>query len=534
MKEIRINQHQYFITYDNTLFDRQFGITKQIAHKIETSFAKMQANPRQAIKLLKSLVEKYPNVPQFKNFLTAAYIECRENQRAYEVNDRIIRDHPDYLFGKINKAMEYMNEGKIRQVKKVLGKHLELSDIYPDREIFHIVEILTYYKAVILYYCYVNKFKKAEQVLEILLKVDPYHMITDEAQEIIRIHKFDKTDFKDSYDENQSLAPRTYDKSIQTKKPPDFHFKEIHLLYENSLEIDATILKSILELPRKDLITDLENVISDSIRRYEYYVNIANEDEWDEELFTFPFHAMYLLAELESEKSLGIVLQFLRQGDEFLDFWLGDSLTEDVWEIIYKLGQNKLNDLKNLFFEKNQYPFALTPVLTAMSQIVHHHPDRRQEVLDWYKSIFIYYLDHLDDDDLLDTDTIAMLISDCIDIGPIELLPYIEKLYQHDVVNEEICGSFQEVKKDIENPWFEVKKIKNIYDRYEYLIKKWYKGNAGFDSKIHKPDKMDDGPIGTIKPVSTGPKIGRNDPCICGSGKKYKKCCYGKDNNGNV
>ena len=23
-------------------------------------------------------------------------------------------------------------------------------------------------------------------------------------------------------------------------------------------------------------------------------------------------------------------------------------------------------------------------------------------------------------------------------------------------------------------------------------------------------------------------KIGRNDPCICGSGKKFKKCCLGK------
>ena len=22
------------------------------------------------------------------------------------------------------------------------------------------------------------------------------------------------------------------------------------------------------------------------------------------------------------------------------------------------------------------------------------------------------------------------------------------------------------------------------------------------------------------------PKVGRNDPCPCGSGKKYKKCCY--------
>jgi uncharacterized protein YecA (UPF0149 family) len=25
------------------------------------------------------------------------------------------------------------------------------------------------------------------------------------------------------------------------------------------------------------------------------------------------------------------------------------------------------------------------------------------------------------------------------------------------------------------------------------------------------------------------PKIGRNEPCPCGSGRKYKKCCYGKD-----
>ncbi len=28
-----------------------------------------------------------------------------------------------------------------------------------------------------------------------------------------------------------------------------------------------------------------------------------------------------------------------------------------------------------------------------------------------------------------------------------------------------------------------------------------------------------------IKPVRTGPKVGRNDPCPCGSGKKYKNCC---------
>ena len=28
--------------------------------------------------------------------------------------------------------------------------------------------------------------------------------------------------------------------------------------------------------------------------------------------------------------------------------------------------------------------------------------------------------------------------------------------------------------------------------------------------------------------VIKGVKVGRNDPCPCGSGKKYKKCCYPK------
>jgi SWIM/SEC-C metal-binding protein len=30
------------------------------------------------------------------------------------------------------------------------------------------------------------------------------------------------------------------------------------------------------------------------------------------------------------------------------------------------------------------------------------------------------------------------------------------------------------------------------------------------------------------RPVPKAPRIGRNEPCPCGSGKKYKKCCEGK------
>jgi preprotein translocase subunit SecA len=31
--------------------------------------------------------------------------------------------------------------------------------------------------------------------------------------------------------------------------------------------------------------------------------------------------------------------------------------------------------------------------------------------------------------------------------------------------------------------------------------------------------------VSRAKPIKTGPKVGRNDPCPCGSGKKYKQCC---------
>ena len=31
--------------------------------------------------------------------------------------------------------------------------------------------------------------------------------------------------------------------------------------------------------------------------------------------------------------------------------------------------------------------------------------------------------------------------------------------------------------------------------------------------------------VSKAKPIRSGPKVGRNDPCPCGSGKKYKQCC---------
>jgi hypothetical protein len=43
---------------------------------------------------------------------------------------------------------------------------------------------------------------------------------------------------------------------------------------------------------------------------------------------------------------------------------------------------------------------------------------------------------------------------------------------------------------------------------------------AGFNDKPARANRPADARV----PVRQGPKVGRNDPCPCGSGKKYKKC----------
>ena len=63
---------------------------------------------------------------------------------------------------------------------------------------------------------------------------------------------------------------------------------------------------------------------------------------------------------------------------------------------------------------------------------------------------------------------------------------------------------------------------KNMVDAkadWLYELPQW---NSIFSEEKRKELYLEQKKSGT---VVKGPKIGRNDPCPCGSGKKYKKCC---------
>jgi uncharacterized protein len=51
---------------------------------------------------------------------------------------------------------------------------------------------------------------------------------------------------------------------------------------------------------------------------------------------------------------------------------------------------------------------------------------------------------------------------------------------------------------------------------------------ANLSALSHRQSLEPQMPLARIKGPQATSKTGRNDPCPCGSGKKYKKCCLGK------
>ena len=87
-----------------------------------------------------------------------------------------------------------------------------------------------------------------------------------------------------------------------------------------------------------------------------------------------------------------------------------------------------------------------------------------------------------------------------------------------------IQNSIEEMDENTEvNLGFDLETLyKNMVDAkadWLYELPQW---NSIFSEEMRKELYLEQKKSGT---VVKGPKIGRNDPCPCGSGKKYKHCC---------
>jgi len=476
------------------------------------------------------LVEKYPRVPVLKNFLSVIYKSMGDTKKAFEVNHWIMSEHPEYLFGKLNLAAEYFTNEEYDKIPGVLGEFMELKGLYPERDIFHVNEVVGFLKISILYFSATGNIEEAELRLDILRELAPQSNDLELAEEYFSHFQTLESMVKwNKRRENEIRVSVNKTSFSDVTTPPVFTHHQINLLYESEFILDKQLIDEILALPRQSLINDLNKVLKDSIVRFAYFKTQA-DDEFNETNANFLIHALNLLAEMKAVESVENIFEILRQDDNFVNFFLDDVLTEYMWLTLYKTSSGNLNAGKQLMFEPGIYTFSKSAVSEMAGQIVLHQPERRGEIIDWFRDIFQFFLDSTPGDNVIDSNLLGLMVNDVLDFKGYELMPEIEALYKREMVDLAACGDIKEIKSLFakQDGMANKRKIVSIYDIYEDF-KSWasYDDDSGFGFV----DEIDDAPNNAVsdgQPIQKPKKIGRNDPCPCGSGKKYKNCCMNK------
>lgn len=558
-----IKAFSYAITGNPDEADYKYHYSDDIKKVLLNTYRKVHKKKIRNPQALLKLIERYPNVPAFKNYLVVNYQLHGKNEKARSANHWLVKEHPDYLFGKLNLCAEYLEDDRLDEIPKVLGQALDLKDLYPEREVFFIQEFTSFLNISCRYLIADNALEAAESRIEAATGIlgDDHEVIQilniklSEAWSKRNIEKY-KTALAKRELAQDELPQKDYD-AIQTTEPPIFNHPEILELYKNGLAIEKSILDKILALPKVTLLEDLENVLLDALQRFDYFNEKLEEEEGWEKNGSFPLHAIALLKQLDAKEKLPIIISHLSEKEELTSFWYEDHLYETLWHFIYHLSHDDLSNLKQFQKDRTINSRAKVIIQQAVTQIAYHQPTRREEVENWYIELLEFCIENIEDSLRCDIEVVTNIVVELCGLGAQKSLPLIKKCYDLDLIEIYACGSYDNVAEDIFKPlkddFRKIEIYDHIFDHYQDIVSTWH-GYSGaeeteaellaeiarkekkleelnakleFQRKVLKEKEEENERLNFSNNNSTlQPKVGRNEPCPCGSGKKYKKCCY--------
>ena len=539
----------------------------EIEDEMDELFVMSHNKPLKAIPRLGQLLDKYPQVPAIKNFLYLCYRSTGKQDKANDMQERMLQEHPDYLFGIVPKILSLTKKEELEEYAHLLGEPRDIRTIMPNEKVYHIAAFTAYESAAAHYEAFTGNAESALKRLETLIELDVEQVKLDEVARNLATARILAMTERLNEDNRFRITVESFAKVAfdPTDEPPQLEYQELEILYTHSTKnIDKDAVARLIQLPREALIRDLERMLEDSIRRWKYFQGL----DYDYDTHEFIFHALFFLGALKAEESLQKVLDLLRMGDDFTDFWFGDSLDFIMLPTLYELGKNQLEELKKFVLEPDLDDFNRLQASKVVAQVALHQPKRRAEVVQWFEDVFNYLLEHEDDDRLMDTNFIGFSVAEVINFKGLELLSKIEELWNKKLIPPSVSGNLKTIKEDLNEPHsdyykeplplniqeyysgeykqrkaplpekqlLKIEKIKNFMDsEAEFLVSQHWGDLMGFSkikaknkaSSFSTHDENDDDTPYYIPPKQVkreAPKTGRNDPCPCGSGKKYKHC----------
>jgi uncharacterized protein YchJ len=256
---------------------------------------------------------------------------------------------------------------------------------------------------------------------------------------------------------------------------------------------------------------------------------MISEDNW------YVFYALFLLAKFKEGRTLPILQKMVENTPESLDWILGDGLTEKGSRLFASWAVSSPDALRPFIENQKLDEFSRAEALEAYQCLYYNGIVTLEEVRSYLHVLAYEKLrrGRHSDDSLL---WFAWACC-CLELGLDEFRPLAKQAYD-EVWIDPILSTWDSALRVLSSEKAQEGRRQQlgafITDTSSEL-RGWYCFSEAFREKkiqteeekaMHASGGMVREtwiPVGTI--VNTTPKIKRNQPCPCGSGKKYKKCC---------
>ena len=238
-------------------------------------------------------------------------------------------------------------------------------------------------------------------------------------------------------------------------------------------------------------------------------------------------HALYLLAKWREPRAFPFVVRLLSLPDDDARDLAGDIPTQDGARILASVCGGDRPEIRALVENRDANEFLRSSALDSLAVLAAWGELPRETVIGYLRELISGKLER---EHSFVWDEIACLIAD---LDAEELVPLIREPYEEGLVDSGTIGwseienrtslsgrpSFEEFQ-HLHAPITEVAKETAWWGMYERTAVKNRGGKDQPDSDESSRSIHD-----SAAPFVAPQKIGRNDQCPCGSGRKYKKCC---------
>lgn len=244
---------------------------------------------------------------------------------------------------------------------------------------------------------------------------------------------------------------------------------------------------------------------------------------------TLPFHALFLLGEFQDRESFERIAALVSLPSDVVNALIGDAITSGLSDILYNIWNGNLTLLKASVRSEKIDAYVRNAFLDCMGQLYLDGTIEREE---WKAFLHETILSAADAENP-SAPFCTFLADMCCKCHLADLLGDIRFLCEEALIDTEIFGDYD----DFVDMMFDYRNERNCFCHSPVqaaeMLSGWdsYREPDDSSSPLFNEEALDrifsyvDHQYKKLPPKI---KIGRNDPCPCGSGKKYKHCCMNK------